>query len=78
MGVVYFSVDEEALLNRILKRAKDEGREDDNEEVFKERMRQYDEAKDVVLDVFSDNIIDINGDRGVEEISEDVLSKLGI
>ena len=70
--VLYFKVDEEKLLERILKR----GRADDNVEVFKNRLAIFDEARDVVLDVFRKEIVEVDGDRDIDSISKDVLVKL--
>ncbi|MFW6233649.1 MAG: adenylate kinase family protein [Nanoarchaeota archaeon] len=76
--VIYLEVNEERLIDRILKRAKLENRIDDNKEVFINRMKEYNNAKNIVLDVFSDEIIKINGDGSIENISKDILNKLNL
>lgn len=74
--VVYLKVDESKLLSRILKRAKDQGRSDDNEEVFKHRLEQFDFARDIILKIYSDNIIEVDGDRDINIIAKDVLNEV--
>lgn len=74
--VIYLKVDESKLLTRILKRAKDQGRKDDNEDVFKHRLEEFDKARDVILDVYNDEIIEINGDRNIEEIEKDIVNRV--
>lgn len=70
--VVYLSVDEKKLLERILKR----GRKDDNSDIFKHRLEQYDKARDVVLRVYSKEVVKVNADRDVNIIFEDICNKL--
>ena len=74
--VVYLRVDEGKLLQRILKRAQEQGRSDDNEEVFKHRLQVFDDSRDVVLEVFKKEIIEVDGDRDIDVISNDIIDKL--
>lgn len=72
--VVYLQVDEDKLLNRILER----GRKDDNPDVFKERLSLFDEVKNMILDVYSDEIIEVDGDQQIEGVKQEMLEKLEV
>lgn len=74
--VIYLKVDESKLLSRILERAKSQGRADDNEEVFKHRLEEFDKAKNVILEVYNAEIIEVNGDREIEEIEKDITNRV--
>lgn len=75
--VVFIDVDEEKLLDRILLRAKKQGRKDDNPETFKERLEIYDGVKEVILKVYSEHIVNINGDQSIEKVADEIKEKLG-
>ena len=68
------NVDKSKLLARILLRAEKEGRSDDKEDVFNDRLEIYNKAEKVILENFS-NVIEIDGDRAIEEVSEDIKNK---
>jgi adenylate kinase len=70
--VIYLEVDEKKLINRIIKR----GRKDDNPKIFKHRLKEFDKARDIILDVYNDEIIKVNGDRKIEVIEKDILKRL--
>ena len=75
--LIYVKVDENKLLDRILKRAQIENRIDDNAQVFKRRLSIFDESRDEILKVFEKNIIEINGDLDIVGVSEDFKNKVG-
>ena len=68
---VAVTVDSEAVVQRLLKRAELEGRADDNEETIRERMRVYDAQTAPLLAYYSDNDIlaEVDGMGTVEEVS---------
>lgn len=72
--VVYIDVKDRELLKRV----KERGREDDKEDVFKERLKIYKHIRAVVRSVYSRYLIEIDGNRPVEEVSKEVQSKLGV
>ena len=76
MKVIFLDVDETKLLKRILERAKIQGRKDDNEETFKERLQIYDNVKKVILEVYRRDILDIDGDRDIEVIHKDIMNNI--
>ncbi len=72
--VFYLSVPEEKLIDRLLQRAKIENRQDDTLESIKERFVVFKNETLPVLDFYrsKNNFIEINGDRPVEEIAEEI------
>ncbi len=70
--VVYLKVDEDKLLQRILKR----GRSDDNSDIFKHRLEQFDLARNIILEIYNEEIIEVDGDREIDVIASDILNKL--
>ena len=51
-------------------------REDDTEKVFKERIKIFDEVKDVILDVYKGDIIEINGDKPISNVSQTLIRNI--
>lgn len=49
-------------------------REDDTEEVFSQRLQEFDEVKNVILEVYEAEEIIINGDKPIDEISQQILT----
>jgi adenylate kinase len=66
------TVDTEAVVQRLLKRAELEGRADDNEETIRERMQVYDAQTAPLLNYYSDKDIlaQVDGMGSVEEVSD--------
>lgn len=76
--VVFIDVDESKLLERILLRAKKQGRKDDNPQTFKERLKLFDKVKKVILEVYNEEIIRVNGDQSIEKVAQEVNKKLNL
>jgi len=53
-------------------------RKDDTKEIFKDRIKIFDETKRAILDVYNSEIIEVDADRNIEVISNEVLKKLKI
>lgn len=51
-------------------------RKDDTKEVFKERIKIFDEVRDVILDVYKGDIIEVNGDEKIEKVSQNLIKKI--
>lgn len=51
-------------------------REDDKREVFKERLSIFDEVKEVILDVYKGEIIEIDGDQDIDKVSQDLIKSI--
>jgi adenylate kinase len=51
-------------------------RKDDKPEVFKERLKIFDEVKKIILDIYKGEEITINGDDTIENVSREILKKI--
>jgi len=73
------TVDNEAVVTRLLKRAEIEGRADDNEETIRERMREYDAKTAPLLDFYRSQgkLIEVSGMGTIEEVGERIRQALG-
>jgi adenylate kinase len=69
--VPYIHVSQEALVQRLVKRAELEGRADDNEETIRNRMRVYQNQTEPLLTYYRDKglLVEINGEQTIEEVS---------
>ncbi len=76
--VIFLNVDEKKLLERILIRAKKLGRGDDTPEIFKERLKIYDRVKEVILEVYHENILEVNGDQDIDLVSKEMFKVLKV
>ncbi|MDO8638623.1 MAG: nucleoside monophosphate kinase [Candidatus Daviesbacteria bacterium] len=72
--VIVLEVSKETLIKRLLKR----GRFDDTKEAIEERLRIYEEETKAVLDYYQTLgiIVKIDGEKNMEEISEEIEKKL--
>lgn len=77
-AVVSLTADEEAIVQRMLKRAEIEGRPDDNEETIRNRMEVYHDQTDPLLEVYGERglVVEVDGMGTVEEVSARVLAAL--
>ena len=74
--VPFIHVDQEILIERLLKRAEIEGRADDNEETIRNRMNVYQESTAPLLDYYSEKglVVKVDGDRPIDEVNNDLIS----
>ena len=72
--VLFFDVDDKELINRLLKRAEQEGRSDDNLESIQNRLKVFREKTEPVLDYYKKKFIlfRVSGLGKVEDIFEEV------
>lgn len=72
------TVDNEAVVQRLLKRAEIEGRADDNEETIRERMRVYDTETAPLLAFYAsrDRLIEVDGMGTIDEVGERIRKSL--
>jgi adenylate kinase len=65
-------VDEDALVRRLLERARREGRSDDNEQTIRQRMRVYREQTEPLLAFYRAQgvLVVVDGRGSVEEVAE--------
>ncbi|MFZ2167515.1 MAG: nucleoside monophosphate kinase [Minisyncoccia bacterium] len=76
--VLNINVSDEEVEKRLALRKEAEGRVDDN--VVEERLKEYHEHTDPAIELFrkAGELIDIDGERTVEEIAADIRAKLGV
>jgi adenylate kinase len=72
--VPFINVNQDALIERLLKRADIEGRADDNEETIRTRMRVYREQTAPLLNYFEEKglLVEIDGSRSIEIVSAEL------
>ena len=72
-------VDEDAVVDRLLKRAEVEGRSDDNEETIRERMRVYREQTEPLVAYYRERGIlrEVDGMGEVEDVAGRIREALG-
>lgn len=68
--VLALEVSEEELVQRLVNRGKTSGRSDDNEEVIRARIVEYENKTAAVADHYSkmDKVVNVKGEGGVDEI----------
>ena len=70
-SIIYLKVSKEITVQRLLKR----GREDDKEEIISERFRQYEEVTTPVLDYLRQHGFEVNevdGSLSIDEVEEQI------
>lgn len=72
--LISLEVDEEDSVARLLERGKTSGRSDDNEEIIRNRLREYYDKTLPVLQYYKDKGIyfPIKGDRSIDEVNTDI------
>jgi len=66
--VVLLDVETEELVDRLLKRAREEGRADDNEQTIRRRLEVYDLETAPLVDHYGDAVIRIDGLGTIDEV----------
>jgi adenylate kinase len=68
---VALRVDEDELVQRLVRRAAIEGRADDNEETIRNRMRVYREKTQPLIDYYDERGVleEVDGEGGIEEVA---------
>ncbi|NQW10084.1 MAG: adenylate kinase [Alphaproteobacteria bacterium] len=77
--VVEFKVDEDAMIDRILRRAAEEGRSDDNEETLRKRMAVYREQTAPIIPYYRDKgaLKTIDGMAPMDAVTAELEIALG-
>jgi adenylate kinase len=71
--------DRQQLIDRLLKRAAEEGRPDDNPESIERRLRDYDEKTAPLVDYYRStraNLVGIHADRSIEDVFHEIEQSL--
>jgi adenylate kinase len=73
--VPHIHVNQEVLVDRLLKRAEIEGRADDNEETIRTRMKVYQEQTSPLLDYYRERnlLVEVNGEQSINEVQQSLL-----
>lgn len=73
--VPYIHVDQDILVNRLLKRAEIEGRADDNEETIRARMVVFEKQTQPLLDYYEEKglLVKVDGDQPRDEVFQNLL-----
>ena len=74
--VVLLDVDTDELVARLLKRAEQEGRADDNEETIRRRLQVYEAETAPLVDFYGDGVITIDGTGGIDEVFSRIVLAL--
>ena len=76
--VMELDVDQDKIIERMEKRAREEGRSDDNIDALKKRLLQYNEYAAAVLPYYraSGSVPVIDGNRSVEEVTSQIEAVL--
>ena len=71
-AVIELTVDEDAVVHRLLKRAETEGRADDTEKVIRERMAIYRKQTAPVIEIYEQHgiLVKVDGMGTVDEVTE--------
>jgi adenylate kinase len=77
-AVLELTVDEEAVVQRLLKRAEEQGRDDDTEEVIRERQAIYRRETAPLTEVYSGRglLVQVDGMGTVDEVFERITAAL--
>jgi adenylate kinase len=79
-SVLSLKVDEEELVKRLLKRAQDQGRKDDTEEVIKNRLIQYHQHTKPLIDYYNKMKLyqEVIGVGSIEDIFTTLCSVINV
>ena len=75
-SIINIEVDKNVLITRLVERAKKSGRADDTEEVIVNRQNVYLELTAPLIEFYQSNIIHINGDGSIDEVTARILKHI--
>jgi adenylate kinase len=71
-AVVYLNVSDDEVSKRLLAR----GREDDKADVIRERLREYDQDTEPLIDHYRDVLVEVDGERDPDTIATELKSRV--
>jgi adenylate kinase len=82
-AVIQLVADQDELVARLLKRAQEQGRSDDNEETIRRRQQVYVEQTAPIVNAYGDRglVVDVDGLGGIDEVGDRIqvaLSSRGL
>ena len=77
-AVLVLTVDQEALLGRLLKRAEIEGRADDTEDVIRRRLEVYSAETEPLIAVYAERglVVSVDGMGEIDEVQQRIFEAL--
>lgn len=77
-AVVALEASRDVLLERIAKRAEEQGRSDDTPEAIAKRLETYEKETAPLLDIYKQRglLVSVNGVGEIDEISQEIIAKL--
>ncbi|MEK6310078.1 MULTISPECIES: adenylate kinase [Curtobacterium] len=77
-AVVQLVADQDELVGRLLKRAEDQGRSDDNEETIRRRQEVYVEQTAPLVGAYAERglVVDVDGLGGIDEVGDRIQTAL--
>lgn len=51
-------------------------RDDDTPEIFKERLEIFNQVKEIILNVYKAEILEVNGDEDIDTVSKEIIRKI--
>jgi adenylate kinase len=75
-SIINIEVDKNVLITRLVERAKKSGRADDTEEIIVNRQNVYLELTAPLIEFYESNIIHIDGDGSIDEVTERILNHI--
>jgi adenylate kinase len=77
-AVVQLTIETDAIVERLLKRAKDQGRSDDTEDVIRKRLDVYQEQTHPLVAVYADRgvLVSVDAMGEVEDVTERIFAAL--
>jgi adenylate kinase len=78
-AVVQLTIETEAIVERLLKRAEDQGRSDDTEDVIRRRLEVYQEQTHPLVAVYAERglLVSVDAVGSVEDVSRRIFDALG-
>ena len=74
--VIYLEVDDDEVVDRLLKRAEIEGRSDDNDETIRHRLEVFHEETEPLIAYYGDRVRRVDGSGSIEDIYCRVATEL--
>ena len=77
-AVVQLVADQDELVGRLLKRAQEQGRSDDNEETIRRRQEVYTEQTAPIVAAYAERglVVDVDGLGGIDEVGDRIATAL--
>ncbi|HEY7179180.1 MAG TPA: adenylate kinase [Gaiella sp.] len=77
-AVLFFALDEEIAVERLRRRGRDEGREDDTPEAIERRLRLYHEQTEPVVERYraTGKLVPLHAERSIDQVATEIAEAL--